>query len=147
MSHVMAFLFSIKKVSSNHGSIVHVVFDRVLGLCYLMMPGLSKDIQCHVWPYFFWAPLGDKVSTGMLTHIYPHKAWRKIEVIICKITGDSPLYMWPDVWSADLDLLIKSMVIHDTQCPYWDQVSLNNTNQTKLFLNLLWWEYEIHLVL
>ena len=29
-------------------------------------------------------PLGDKVS--MLTHIYPHKARRKIEVIICKIT-------------------------------------------------------------
>ena len=24
---------------------------------------------------------GDKVS--MLTHIYPHKPWRKIEVIIC----------------------------------------------------------------
>ena len=29
-------------------------------------------------------PLGDKVS--MLTHTYPHKARRKIEVIICKIT-------------------------------------------------------------
>ena len=28
----------------------------------------------------------------------------------------------------------KSMVIHDTECPYWDQVSLNNTNQTKLKL-------------
>ena len=25
----------------------------------------------------------------------------------------------------------KSMVIHDTECPYWNQVSLNNTNQTK----------------
>ena len=24
-----------------------------LGLCCLMTPGLSKDIQCHVWPYFF----------------------------------------------------------------------------------------------
>ena len=29
-------------------------------------------------------PLGDKVS--ILTHIYPHKARRKIEVTICKIT-------------------------------------------------------------
>ena len=47
---------------------------------------------------------------------------------------DSPLYVWPDVWSADLHLLIfKSMVIHDTECPYWDQVSLNNTNQTCLW--------------
>ena len=43
--------------------------------------------------------------------------------------ADSPLYVWPVVWSADLHLLIKSMVIHDTECPYWDQVSLNNTNQ------------------
>ena len=51
--------------------------------------------------------------------------------------ADSPLYVWPDVWSADLHLLIKNMVIHDTECPYWDQVSLNNTNQTKpnQFLN------------
>ena len=33
------------------------------------------------------------------------------------------------------DLMIskfrKTMVIHDTECPYWDQVSLNNTNPTK----------------
>ena len=35
-------------------------------------------------PTYIVTPLGDKVS--MLTHIYPHKAWRKIEVIICKIT-------------------------------------------------------------
>ena len=30
----------------------------------------------------------------------------------------------------------KSMVIHDTECPYWNQVLLNNTTQTKP--NLLW---------
>ena len=54
--------------------------------------------------------------------------------------ADSPLYVWPDVWSADLHLLIKSMVIHDTECPYWDQVSLNNTNQTKpvLYCRAFW---------
>ena len=27
----------------------------------------------------------------------------------------------------------KSMVIHDTECPYWDQVSLNNTNPVSMF--------------
>ena len=52
--------------------------------------------------------------------------------------ADSPLYVWPDVWSADLlsdvwsadlHLFIKRMPIHDTEWPYWDQVSLNNTNQ------------------
>ena len=43
--------------------------------------------------------------------------------------ADSPLYVQPDVWSADLHLLIKSMVILDTECPFWDQVSLNNANK------------------
>ena len=47
--------------------------------------------------------------------------------------ADSPLYVWPDVWSADLHLFIKNMVIHDIECPYWDQLSLNNTNQTLMF--------------
>ena len=72
---------------------------------------------------------GDKVS--MLTHIYPHKPWRNIEVTMQNHQADSPLYVWPDVWSADLHLFIKNMVIHDIECPYWDQMSLNNTNQTK----------------
>ena len=44
--------------------------------------------------------------------------------------ADSPLYVWPDVSSADLHLFIKNMVIHDIECPYWDQMSLNNTDQT-----------------
>ena len=32
----------------------------------------------------------------------------------------------------------KSMVRHDTECPYWDQVSLNNTkpNQSLLYCNI-----------
>ena len=42
------------------------------------------------------APLwGDKLS--MLTHIYPHKPLRKIEVTICNHQADSPLYVWPNV--------------------------------------------------
>ena len=45
--------------------------------------------------------------------------------------ADSPLYVWPDVWSADLHLFIKNMVMHDIEYPYWDQMSLNNANQTK----------------
>ena len=24
------------------------IYDWLVGLCYLMTPGLSKDIQCHV---------------------------------------------------------------------------------------------------
>ena len=67
----------------------------------------------------------------MLIHIYPLTPQRNIEVTICKHQADSPFYVWRDVWSGYLQLLKKSMVIHDTECPYWDQVSLNNTNQTK----------------
>ena len=91
--------------------------------------GVSDDVHCtesspHVHGTTLW---GDKVS--MLTHIYPHKPWRDIEVTICKHQADSPHYVWLDVWSADLHLFIKNMVIHDTKCPYWDQVSLHTTNK------------------
>ena len=43
--------------------------------------------------------------------------------------ADSPLYVWPHVWSADLHLFIKNMVIHDIECPYWDQMSLKQHKQ------------------
>ena len=33
------------------------------------------------------------------------------------------------------------MVIHDTECPYWDQVSLNSTNQTLITTISLWGEH------
>ena len=70
---------------------------------------------------------GDKVS--MLTHTYPHKPLRKIKVAIYTFTRLTAHLMC----SLTSDLVIckfsKRMVIHDTECPYWDQVSLNNTNQ------------------
>ena len=76
---------------------------------------------------------GDKVS--MLTHTYPHKLLRKIEVTICNHQADSPLC------GVMSDLVIckfkKSMAVHDTECPYWDQVSLNNPNPLILALMAL----------
>ena len=45
------------------------------------------------------------------------------------LKADSPLYVWPDVW-PDLQVY-ESVVIQDTECPYWDQVSLNNINLFK----------------
>ena len=50
---------------------------------------ISDDKYCEIYTdllkicqhVYLW---GDKVS--MLTHIYPHKPWREIEVTICKIT-------------------------------------------------------------
>ena len=32
----------------------------------------------------------------------------------------------------------KSMVIHDAKCPYWDQVSLNNTSQPTNLIPTCW---------
>ena len=46
---------------------------------------------------------GDKVS--MLTHTYPHKPLRKIEVTTCNHQTGSPLYVWNDFWSGDLQVL------------------------------------------
>ena len=43
---------------------------------------------------------GDKVS--ILTHPYPHKPLRKIEMTICNQQADSPRYVWPDVLAGDL---------------------------------------------
>ena len=34
----------------------------------------------------------------------------------------------------------KSMATHDTECPSWDQMSLNNTNQTKLTVGSLYYD-------
>ena len=45
---------------------------------------------------------GDKVS--LLTHTYTHKPLRNIIVTICNHQVDSPLYVWPDVWSDDLQV-------------------------------------------
>ena len=41
-------------------------------------------------------------------------------------------------WVYDLVIckFRKSMVVHDTECPYWDQVSLNNTKQTNPFIHI-----------
>ena len=57
-----------------------------------------------------------------------------MKVIICSHQAGSPRYVWPDVWSGDL-LVQKSMVVHDTECPYWDQVSFTNTNPTLILVH------------
>ena len=49
---------------------------------------------------------------------------RKIKVTTFSHQVDSPFYFWTDVCSAKQR---KGMVMHDTEHPYWNQVSLNNT--------------------
>ena len=50
------------------------------------------------------------------------------------------LYVWP--WHLINCKFRKSMVMHDTECLYWDQVSLNNTNPNSppFDLNILYSE-------
>ena len=62
--------------------------------------------------------------------------------IITRLT----LYVCPVVWSGDLQVY-KNMVLHDTRCPYWDQVSLNNINPPT-FVSWWhhWWRY-MHIVI
>ena len=38
-----------------------------------------------------------------------------------------------NVIHLSVKVVYKNMVIHDIECPYRDQMSLNNTNQTKLY--------------
>ena len=99
--------------------------------------GISLAVLTTPWFLPRWLPSGgDKVS--MLTHTYEHKPLRNIEVTICNHQADSPLYVWPDVWSGELKVQ-KKYGPHDTECPYWDLVSLNNTNQIPTgYLELFW---------
>ena len=54
---------------------------------------------------------GDKVS--MLIHAYLHK------LAICNHQADNSRYVMSDLVICRIE---KSMVIHDTEFPYWDQV-------------------------
>ena len=47
--------------------------------------------------------------------------------------ADCPFSMRPGVWIGDLQIMNMSMITHDTECPHWNQVSLNNT-ELKLIL-------------
>ena len=77
---------------------------------------------------------GDKVSIS--THTYPRQPLGKKNVTMCKITRLTAHFMC-DLMS---DLVIckfrKSVVVQDTECPYWDQVSLNYINQTRPSKNM-----------
>ena len=81
----------------------------------------SHDTKCPNW---------DQVSLNNTNQIkpnqtctYPHKAPRKIKVTRFNHQADSPLYayVW-DVYSAALQVQ-KSIVVRDTEWPYWDQQS------------------------
>ena len=67
---------------------------------------------------------GDKAR--MLTYTYPHKHLGKIKVVICNHQVDSLFFLW--LISTLVICKLLSMVVRDTECPCWNQVSLHNTN-------------------
>ena len=42
--------------------------------------------------------------------------------------GSQPTFMYGLMSDLVICKFRKSMVVHDSECPYWDQVSLNNSN-------------------
>ena len=63
------------------------------------------------------------VTLGVLTCTYPHKPLKKIKMYICNHQVDSPFGVWFDVCPGDLQAKKKNLVLHDTECPYWGQLS------------------------
>ena len=47
-----------------------------------------------------------------------------------QVQVDSPIDAWSDISSNDLQNKQSSMAIHDTECPYWDQVLLKTPKKT-----------------
>ena len=68
----------------------------------------------------------------------PHELLRKIEVVVHNHQSWFPTLhaIWCLIWW--LPDLPKSMVMHDTECPYWDKVSLNNTKSVSSFFPFFW---------
>ena len=79
----------------------------------------------------------------MLIHIYPLTPQRNIEVTICKYTRLTAHFMCGLMSDLVICKFKKSMVIHDTKCPYWDQVSLNNTIQSRAYDSCLSQAYSV----
>ena len=69
---------------------------------------------------------GLEICMSMLSYIYPHKPLLKIP--ITRLTSH---FLCGLMSNPVICNFRSSMVIQDTKCPYWDQVVLSNTNQTK----------------
>ena len=126
-----------------------------------MTPGPSEDIRCHVWPYFFKTCKSPDQTLGHTqSGCQPGDCIWSLQFSsgVCVPSGAISEYVNPyiptytpeEYWSDHMQTpgwqpvlcvawcliwlfasLKKNIVVHDTKCPYWDQVSLNNTNQTK----------------
>ena len=84
----------------------------------------------------------DKVS--MFTDTYSHKPWGRLKwsYAVTRLTAH---FMCGLVSYMVTCKFRKKVVIHDTECPYWDQVSLKNPNPN-LNPSSFQWECIMHLI-
>ena len=84
----------------------------VLGVSgqYAIWIGLNVTVIVQIFHDKEWfkhrdlyAPSG-VIKASMLIHTYTHKHLMKIKVTICNHQVNSQLYVWPDVWSGDLQV-------------------------------------------
>ena len=112
-----------------HISFASTLLHESLTVCYICMFILIWVLMkesYRVYPVA-WHTLLRENKMSILNHTYPHTTpeeelsthlqspgWQSI-------FGVSWCLIW---WFANIE---KSMVIHDTECPSWDQMPLNNT--------------------
>ena len=98
---------------------------------YIHIPTANLSSISFLPPFVSLPPLeGEKVS--VLNHTYHTNPWGRLKwpYAITRLTAN---FMCGLISNLMIFKFRKSMVIHDTECPHWDQVLLNSTNQT-LFL-------------
>ena len=136
---------------SPYSFLLILTFPHLLGqvylwqirLCSLQVDPISLEHQ-HIGLYLLlcihhkimFTPIhsfgADKVSRAYVNPYIPtHKPLRRIKVYV--ITRLILNLLFGVALMSDLVIckFRKSMVLQDTECPYWDQVSLNNTNHTQ----------------
>ena len=91
--------------------------NQVIGLCCLMTPGLSKDIQCHVWSYFY------KQVQISRSDIRPHIKWAVSLVILHMITSIFLRalcgYIWVNILTHNQDGSWLACEWHNPSSIHW----------------------------
>ena len=126
-----------KLISSVHHQSALPILPSLHGILTVgtKFPQLNKSIK--------------QVDENIINHTGVDKSSKHVNPYIipcppCIHQTDNPRHMWLDVWSVDSQAQKKSLVtllIHDTKCPNWNQLSLNNTNSHSV--DLLKW-YLLH---
>ena len=84
-----------------------------------MTPGFSKDIQCHVWPYFFWTCTKLQITR---LDIRQHIKWA-VSLVIAYCHFNFPqgfvwVCPWGKYWHWLLTIMMKRKTYHKSMASY-----------------------------